>query len=52
MVEKKPAFLKPQMKLAAFKDSAVLISKDWKQDFIPKLLLQRVPVDVEERRKS
>jgi hypothetical protein len=46
--QEKPAFPKLDMKLAAFKNSAVLIAKDWKQDFIPKLLLQRVPVDVEE----
>jgi len=40
------------MKLATFKDSTVLIAQNWKQDLIPKLLFQGIPIDVEERRKS
>src|SRR6516162_197098 len=47
----KSAFLELQMKLAAFKYAAVLISENWEKHFILKLFLQRVPINVKERGK-
>src|SRR6516162_9134493 len=44
----KTTFFESQMKFAAFKYAAVLISENWKKYFILKLFLQRVPIDVKE----
>src|SRR5580704_1333615 len=50
--QEKSSFLKPEMKVAALKNFAVLIAENRKQYLVPKGLFERVPVDVEELRKS
>src|ERR1700722_679538 len=52
VVQVEGAFFKPEMKLAALQNSAVLVAENRKKHLIAKSLFERIPVDVEELRES
>src|ERR1700688_3757286 len=50
--EVKASFLEPEMKIAAFEYSPVLVAENRKQHLVVQSLFQRIPVDVKKLRES